>query len=72
MLHLMSYTFGGTEYVDDVVLLLDAEQKVFDGYKKDQFHPKYVVIDRDMTIVYKSSLPDGKQPAELEMLRLLQ
>ena len=62
----------GQEYGGDVVLILDEAGVVYDEYKMDDSRPQYIVIDQDMTIVYKNSTPSGKSPAEQQVLSLLE
>ena len=45
---------------------------VYDEYKMDDYTPQYIVIDQDMTIIYKNSTPSGKSPAEQQVLSLLE
>lgn len=60
------------EYLGDVLLLLDENSLVFEKYKINHYRPQFIVIDKDMTIVYKGYLPDGKQEAEEIVLSLLE
>ena len=60
------------EFGGDVVLVLDEAGFVYDEYKLDDTRPQYIVIDRDMTIIYKNSTPSGKSPAEQQVLSLLE
>ena len=62
----------GQEYGGDVVLILDEAGFVYDEYKMDDYRPQYIVIDQDMTVVYKNSTPSGKSPAEQQVLSLLE
>ena len=59
--------FGGYK-----VLILDEAGIVYDEYKMDDYRPQYIVIDQDMTIVYKDSTPSGKSPSEEQVLSLLE
>ena len=61
----------GEEYCSDVVLLEDEGNIVYDQYKIDNFRPQYIVIDRDMNVVFKSSMPSGKSEASAVVLDLL-
>ena len=54
-----------------MVLLLDDNEEIYDLYRIDFARPQYIVIDRDMTITYKSSMPNTKYDAEQEVLELL-
>ena len=60
------------EYLGDVQLLLDDNKLVFEEYKISHYRPQFIVIDRDMNIVYKGDLSDGKQEAEDTVLSLLE
>ena len=60
------------EYLGDVLLLLDENSLVFEEYKLNHYRPQFIVIDRDMSIVYKGYLTDGKQQAEDTVLSLLE
>jgi len=59
-------------YGGDVILLRDLNEEVYDAYKKDHLRPQYIVIDREMTIIYKASLGNGKDLAEEQVLELLE
>ena len=56
----------------DTIILQDDHEDVYDLYRVDDFRPQYIVLDRDMTIVYKGSRPNSKEEAEDEVLSLLQ
>ena len=53
----------------DVVVLRDEGQSVYSAYKEGQSRPQYVVIDRDMSIILKTS---SKSEAESKVLELLE
>jgi hypothetical protein len=46
------------------VLLLDAKDEVYANYKIDDYRPQYIVIDKDMTVVFKSSQPPSRAEAQ--------
>ena len=61
----------GENFGGDVTLLLDDNDDIYDLYRIDYARLQYIVIDRDMTIMYKSSMPNTKDDAEQEVLELL-
>ena len=61
----------GETHCSDVILLADVENTVYDDYKIDNFRPQYVVIDQEMNVVFKSSMPSGKSEASALVLELL-
>ena len=54
-----------------MILLLDDNEEIYDLYRIDFARPQYIVIDRDMRITYKSSMPNTKSNAEQEVLDIL-
>ena len=56
----------------DTVILLDEGEQIYNLYKKDNARPQYIVIDRDMTVVYKASMPDGRYTSQDVVLELLE
>ena len=57
------------DFGSDTVLLHDDLQTVYFQYKEDGGRPQYVVIDRDMTIVLKTT---NQNDAEFKVLELLE
>ena len=56
----------------DTLILLDEGEQVYDLYRKDNGRPQYVVIDRDMTVVFKASTTEGRESSQEQVLQLLQ
>ena len=61
-----------SDYAADVVLLLDNTSSVYNTFKMDNSRPQYVVMDRDMRIVFKGRGASGKQQAEEAVLEALE
>ena len=59
-------------YGADTVLLRDHEESVFDTYKRSNIRPQCVLIDKDLTIHYKSDLPEARVEAQRLALELLE
>ncbi len=62
--------YWSQNFGSDVVLLHDAEDLVYEDYKRDNARPQYIVIDQNMMIVFKGSMPNNMLVAE-EVVRSL-
>ena len=58
-------------YGADTVLLKDEQEEIFNLYKHDSLRPQYILIDSDLTVLFKSSLPDAKAQAQRMILERL-
>ena len=61
----------GSSYGDDVIILDDPTGEAWGQYTAGLGKPEFVVIDRDMTIVYKGGAQSGSVASEAEVLQLL-
>ena len=61
----------GQEYGDSVLILNDSQEEVWEQYRSDIYKPQFVVIDQELTVVYKGVGPEGVQPSETMVLELL-
>ena len=61
----------GDSYGNDVLILDDPTGQSWSQYTDGLGKPEFVVIDRDMTIIYKGGAQSGRVESESEVLQLL-
>ena len=61
----------GESYGNDVIILNDADNEVWEQYRSDMYKPQYIVIDRDLTVIFKGVGPDAVDAAESTVLELI-